>query len=633
MVLGFFEDYYIRIMFVFFSVSLFIFFKKFLSIQNILKYDYIYPLSWEDANVDREVLKINEEDSLICITTGGDNILNYLIDEPKEIITCDFNKHQNFLLEMKMSSISVLNSDEYYEMYFNNNLSIWKKNKIELINNLKSTESKNFWAVNGNDIFKNFIFSGSCKYIKYLIYIFPSYVYDFFNKDYNNLEEQQFSYYKIRNKLTKFTKIWDYFLFDLKFVELLGVPVEQCNTNEQNKCIDFVDYICTKTFVKYNYFYKAYLNGKLDKDNLPEYCKEKNYEKVKSQLHKIKIYTDSLENVLKTLDSKSITKGSLLDHMDWMNDIQINNELYQLSRVVDDNHKIIYRSFSNFIPKNSLVKVTNWTDFVHNSKLDNVDRLGTYYTLHTIKFNKDLIYSNINNCFTKEENFAEDMNIIKNMYFNKMNKKLNNHQDKLNSFYKNQANYYDTYRKNMLHGRDSLIASIPFKKNSNWLDVGGGTGYSINLLGKGLDMFKKVDIIEYSSEMYNVLKKNTKNLDNVEAFCQDIHTFNPTIKYDVITFSYSLSMIPEQEKALDHVIKLLKPGGIIAITDFYADDSRIGKFWKNIFYNDGVYPNDNIINWMNKYNNKKIIFTINSGGFPYIPLLKCKYYTGIFKVN
>ena len=119
MVLSFFEDYYIKIMFVFFSASLFIFLQNFLTIQNILKYDYIYPLSWEDANVDREVLKINEEDNLICITTGGDNILNYLIDEPKEIITCDFNKHQNFLLEtfpILMQSIHLSKIQTYQEL-------------------------------------------------------------------------------------------------------------------------------------------------------------------------------------------------------------------------------------------------------------------------------------------------------------------------------------------------------------------------------------------------------------------------------------------------------------------------------------------------------------------------------------
>ena len=78
------------------------------------------------------------------------------------------------------------------------------------------------------------------------------------------------------------------------------------------------------------------------------------------------------------------------------------------------------------------------------------------------------------------------------IYFNQMDKSLNSQQDRLDSFYKNQAEYYDTYRKHMLHGRESLIASIPFKHNSNWLDIGGGTGYSINLIEGHISYFEHI---------------------------------------------------------------------------------------------------------------------------------------------
>ena len=56
----------------------------------------------------------------------------------------------------------------------------------------------------------------------------------------------------------------------------------------------------------------------------------------------------------------------------------------------------------------------------------------------------------------------------------------------------------------MLHGRESLICSIPFPKNSNWLDVGGGTGYSINIIKKNINEFNRIDIIEYSKSMFTI---------------------------------------------------------------------------------------------------------------------------------
>ena len=47
-------------------------------ISQLINYDYIYPLAWEDPRVDNEVLNINNNDVILGITTGGDNILNYL---------------------------------------------------------------------------------------------------------------------------------------------------------------------------------------------------------------------------------------------------------------------------------------------------------------------------------------------------------------------------------------------------------------------------------------------------------------------------------------------------------------------------------------------------------------------------
>jgi SAM-dependent methyltransferase len=38
---------------------------------------------------------------------------------------------------------------------------------------------------------------------------------------------------------------------------------------------------------------------------------------------------------------------------------------------------------------------------------------------------------------------------------------------------------------------------------------------------------------------------------------------------DIITMSYSFSMIPNQKAAMDNAVKLLKPNGLLAIADFF----------------------------------------------------------------
>ena len=108
--------YLIYIIFFFYSIKIISFFYKNLSIDNIINNTYIYNLSFEDGSVDRNIMNFNSDDVLLCITTGGDNILNYLIDDVKKIHTADINIHQNYLLETKMSMIKVLTRDDFFKV-------------------------------------------------------------------------------------------------------------------------------------------------------------------------------------------------------------------------------------------------------------------------------------------------------------------------------------------------------------------------------------------------------------------------------------------------------------------------------------------------------------------------------------
>ena len=606
-----------------------------LSIPSIIRSEYIYPFSWEDSRVDDEVLQINSTDNVLMITTGGDNVLNYLLSSPREIHTCDFNCHQNYLLEMKMASIKTLSKDEYYEMYFNQGHHVWCQYNTHLLDALQTDGARTFWSKRGNEIFKSFIYSGSCKYMKYII---PR---EFFKNlgvfDQScTLEQQRAILGNNNSKLQTFFTHFQRFVATTRICTLAGVPAEQMiiNPNSFYACCDFLsNNVCWKD----NYFYKAYIDGKLNPECVPDYClSTDNYHKVRSQLDKINIHTCTLVECMKTLPDNYITKASLLDHMDWMNDVQISEELHHLKRIVKNSHTIIYRSFSPTVPRSVLKKVTSWTDVVHNTKLTTKDRLGTYFTLHKITFDKTQMYPAITTDFCPQLTTKQDVQILQSMYLNQMNTTASNHQERLDSFYDSQSVLYDQYRRGMLHGREEMIASIPFPNQARWLDVGGGTGYSVDMVLKSsptaIDAFEKIDIVEYSTAMYKVLNDKLTKHPKISTFNQDIHRYTSAEKYDVITFSYSLVMIPNPKKALQHAISMLKPGGVIAITDFYADDTLTGALWKFIFKHDGVYLRNDIHEWVKNYTHDEIVFKISKGGFPYVPLMKCKYFVGVYKV-
>jgi S-adenosylmethionine-diacylgycerolhomoserine-N-methlytransferase len=58
---------------------------------------------------------------------------------------------------------------------------------------------------------------------------------------------------------------------------------------------------------------------------------------------------------------------------------------------------------------------------------------------------------------------------------------------------------------------------------------------------------------------------------NVETVQADVTTFvPPEVQVDLVTFSYSLTMIPDWFVAMDHALRLLRPGGHIGVVDFYV---------------------------------------------------------------
>ena len=60
--------------------------------------DVLYAQCWEDPQIDREAFNITSDDIVFSITSGGCNVLTFLIDNPKKIIALDLNPYQNYLL-------------------------------------------------------------------------------------------------------------------------------------------------------------------------------------------------------------------------------------------------------------------------------------------------------------------------------------------------------------------------------------------------------------------------------------------------------------------------------------------------------------------------------------------------------
>lgn len=64
----------------------------------------MFAQSWEDPECDRAGLAIKPGDQVLAITSGGDNVLDLLRDDPARIVAVDINPAQAFLFELKRAA-------------------------------------------------------------------------------------------------------------------------------------------------------------------------------------------------------------------------------------------------------------------------------------------------------------------------------------------------------------------------------------------------------------------------------------------------------------------------------------------------------------------------------------------------
>lgn len=213
------------------------------------------------------------------------------------------------------------------------------------------------------------------------------------------------------------------------------------------------------------------------------------------------------------------------------------------------------------------------------------------------------------------------------------------HTERLNSFYQGQASGYDRFRKRLLHGRCELFESLPVPDNGVWVDMGAGTGENAELWGQRLHQFRQAYLVDLCQPLLDVCDKRiaTQKWSHVNAVCDDATTFMPLeSQVDLITFSYSLTMIPDWFQAVNHAWDLLCPGGKIGIVDFYVSRKYPQanhtshswfqrNFWPVWFSGDNVFLNSDHVPYLdNRF--EVISLTENQGRLPYLPLLKVPYY-------
>lgn len=172
--------------------------------------------------------------------------------------------------------------------------------------------------------------------------------------------------------------------------------------------------------------------------------------------------------------------------------------------------------------------------------------------------------------------------------------------ESLDAFYGPQAHAYDRFREKLLPGREPLMRALPLRPGLRVLDLGAGTGRHWEYVADRLPGLERLELVDLCTPLLDVARRRFAGRANVVCTVADATTVSVARSVDLVVLSYSLSMMPDWRGVLAHAWGGLRPGGCLAIVDFYTLPERppagfapLGAwdrwFWPRWFAHDGVW--------------------------------------------
>jgi len=147
----------------------------------------------------------------------------------------------------------------------------------------------------------------------------------------------------------------------------------------------------------------------------------------------------------------------------------------------------------------------------------------------------------------------------------------------MDRIYRYQRHTYDATRRFLLFGRERLIKKMDVGDQDRVLEIGSGTARNLIILA-GLYPHAHFYGIDASSEMLKTarahIRKANLNLRIIlkQGLAEELDhasTFGVQEPFDIIFFSYSLSMMSDSIRAFDVALRNLKTGRTIYVVDFW----------------------------------------------------------------
>lgn len=328
---------------------------------------FVYNQIWEDPSVDAEALQLDQRSRILTISSGGCNVLNYLLHDPEKIVAIDLNTCHMSLTRLKLAAVSYLPGyEDFYNLFGHGNHSDNLRNYTQFLRPNLDDTTRSFW--DGREWFGSKVGGRRITYFARGFYDqaklggflrFVHLVARITNRDPRRLLQAR----TLEEQDQIFKEVFDPF-FDSKFVRIvgklpatvfsLGIPPSQHQIMLEESGGNIVDVFRQRVrklacgfSLDENYFAWQAFGRRYHHDRtraVPDYLKAENYSKLKDNIDRVETHVTSLAAYLKTQRPGALNRFVLLDSQDWMSPEVIAELWGEIARVGQPGSRVIFRT-------------------------------------------------------------------------------------------------------------------------------------------------------------------------------------------------------------------------------------------------------------------------------------------------
>lgn len=323
----------------------------------------VYPQIWEDPDVDMAAMELREGHRLVCIGSGGCNMLAYLSRSPAMIDVVDLNPHHIALNKLKLAAFRTLpgHADVVRFLAAEN-----VRGKVDAFDRfiapqLDST-TRSYWQkrkLRGRriDVFEKNIYRtgllGRFIAAGHLI------------ARLHGVDLTELAHARSLREQRQFFDTHIAPLFDKPFIRWLtsrksslfglGIPPQQYDELASLATDGSIAPVLRQRLeklachfpLKDNYFaWQAFMRryAKPHEGNLPTYLAEANYSAIRQNADRVTVHHATFTELLAGKAAGSVDRFVLLDAQDWMNDEQLNDLWSEMTRTASAAARVIFRT-------------------------------------------------------------------------------------------------------------------------------------------------------------------------------------------------------------------------------------------------------------------------------------------------